>query len=144
MTPALQQRVYEAHPELAFQALAGHPIQDRKKTVAGREERLRVLDDVQARCSMGYAPLSSVSCARTNVPTWPLTTSWTRMSWCGQRYVSGMRKPTVSRMSPHCDAAGATPGDMVLARASECVRTPLLTAPLPRRYEQSLSSCLAV
>jgi len=46
MTPALQQRVYEAHPELAFQSLAGHPLQDRKKTVAGREERLRVLDKI--------------------------------------------------------------------------------------------------
>jgi predicted RNase H-like nuclease len=44
MTPALQQRVYEAHPELAFQALAGQPLQHSKKTVAGREERLRVLD----------------------------------------------------------------------------------------------------
>src|SRR5262245_24608879 len=46
MTPVLQQRVYEAHPELAFQALAGHPIQDRKKTVTGREERLRVLENI--------------------------------------------------------------------------------------------------
>src|SRR5215475_7713267 len=46
MTPALQQRVYEAHPELAFRTLAGHPMQYRKKTVAGREERLRVLDKI--------------------------------------------------------------------------------------------------
>jgi len=46
MTPALQQRVYEAHPELAFQALAGQPLQDRKKIVAGREERLRVLEHI--------------------------------------------------------------------------------------------------
>jgi predicted RNase H-like nuclease len=44
MTPALQQRVYEAHPELAFQSLAGHPLQGRKRTVAGREARLRVLE----------------------------------------------------------------------------------------------------
>ena len=46
MTPALQQWVYEAHPELAFQALAGHPLQDRKKIVAGREERLRLLETI--------------------------------------------------------------------------------------------------
>jgi predicted RNase H-like nuclease len=46
MTSALQQQVYEAHPELAFQALAGHPLQHRKQTVAGREERLRVLDNI--------------------------------------------------------------------------------------------------
>jgi len=44
MTPALQHRVYEAHPELAFRNLAGHPMQYRKKTVAGREERVRVLE----------------------------------------------------------------------------------------------------
>src|SRR4030095_8030419 len=46
MTPTLQQRVYEAHPELAFQFLAGHPLQDRKKTVAGRAERLRILETI--------------------------------------------------------------------------------------------------
>ena len=46
MSPMLQQRVYEAHPELAFQALAGRPVQDRKKTVAGREERLRALENI--------------------------------------------------------------------------------------------------
>ena len=45
MTPVLQQQVYEAHPELAFQALAGQPIRGRKKTVAGREERLRALEN---------------------------------------------------------------------------------------------------
>src|SRR5262249_3480153 len=44
MTPALQQRVYEAHPELAFRTLAGHPMQYRKKTAAGREERVRTLE----------------------------------------------------------------------------------------------------
>ena len=44
MTPALQHRVYEAHPELAFRTLASRPMQQRKMTVAGREERLRVLE----------------------------------------------------------------------------------------------------
>ena len=47
MTPELQHRVYEAHPELAFRTLAGHPMQYRKKTVAGREERVRVLEQAQ-------------------------------------------------------------------------------------------------
>ena len=46
MTPGLQQRVYEAHPELAFQALAGHPLQESKKTVAGRAARLQVLEHI--------------------------------------------------------------------------------------------------
>ncbi|MBI3301273.1 MAG: DUF429 domain-containing protein [Deltaproteobacteria bacterium] len=43
MTPELQKRVYEAHPELAFRALAGAPLQYNKKTHEGREERLQAL-----------------------------------------------------------------------------------------------------
>jgi predicted RNase H-like nuclease len=43
MTPALQQRVYEAHPELAFVTLAGHPMGHNKKTSAGYAERLEAL-----------------------------------------------------------------------------------------------------
>lgn len=46
MTPALQQRVHEAHPELAFMSLAGAPMQYNKKTLEGREERLRILERV--------------------------------------------------------------------------------------------------
>jgi predicted RNase H-like nuclease len=46
MTPALQQRVYEAHPELAFRSLAGLPLASRKKTMAGREERLCLLEHI--------------------------------------------------------------------------------------------------
>ena len=44
MTPALQERVYEAHPELAFRSLAGAPMRHSKKTPAGREERLQALE----------------------------------------------------------------------------------------------------
>ncbi len=44
MTLALQQRVHEAHPELAFLALAGAPLQHNKKTPEGREERLCILE----------------------------------------------------------------------------------------------------
>jgi len=44
MTPDLQRRVHEAHPELAFAALAGTPMQYNKKTLEGREERLQVLN----------------------------------------------------------------------------------------------------
>ncbi|MGH8472253.1 MAG: DUF429 domain-containing protein [Gammaproteobacteria bacterium] len=39
MQPALQQRIFEAHPELAFVALAGHPMRHKKKTPAGARER---------------------------------------------------------------------------------------------------------
>ncbi|MEW6248272.1 MAG: DUF429 domain-containing protein [Nitrospirota bacterium] len=44
MTSALQQLVREAHPELAFSALAGRPMRWNKKTPAGRQERLRALE----------------------------------------------------------------------------------------------------
>src|SRR5215813_7611573 len=56
MTPVLQQRVRLIHPELAFQSLAGHPLQDRKKTVAGREERLRVLEAIPSPWFHGIRP----------------------------------------------------------------------------------------
>jgi predicted RNase H-like nuclease len=46
MTPTLQQRVHEAHPELAFMSLAGAPMQCNKKTREGREERLHTLGKV--------------------------------------------------------------------------------------------------
>jgi predicted RNase H-like nuclease len=44
MSPALQQTVYEAHPELAFMSLSGRPIIANKKTLAGREARLQALN----------------------------------------------------------------------------------------------------
>ena len=44
MTPALQQSVFEAHPELALMSFAGFSMQHNKKTHEGREERLRTLE----------------------------------------------------------------------------------------------------
>ncbi len=70
MTPALQQQVYEAHPELAFQALAGYPLQDRKKTVTGREARLRVLETIPGLLFHGIRTAFERilhACKRTNV-----------------------------------------------------------------------------
>lgn len=43
LTPALQHRVFECHPEVAFAALAGIPMRWNKKTPEGRRERLRAL-----------------------------------------------------------------------------------------------------
>ncbi len=43
MTPALQARIFEAHPELAFRTLLGRPARHAKKTRAGQHERLRAL-----------------------------------------------------------------------------------------------------
>lgn len=44
MTPDLQSRVLEVHPELCFRALnGGQPVLSSKKRVAGRDERWRLL-----------------------------------------------------------------------------------------------------
>lgn len=43
VTPAVQERVVEAHPELAFARLAGHPLTTTKRTADGRAERRRLL-----------------------------------------------------------------------------------------------------
>jgi predicted RNase H-like nuclease len=43
ITPVHQTVVYEAHPELAFMQLAGAPMQNNKKTAAGRQERFHAL-----------------------------------------------------------------------------------------------------
>ena len=43
MTPELQQRVIEVHPELCFTMLAGRPAEHRKSTREGLEERRRLL-----------------------------------------------------------------------------------------------------
>jgi len=47
LSPALQGRVFEAHPELAFRHLnGGAPLAWRKHTEAGRRERIRLLREV--------------------------------------------------------------------------------------------------
>ncbi len=43
MSPALQSRVVEVHPELSFAAMAGGPMRHNKKTAEGRAERLAAL-----------------------------------------------------------------------------------------------------
>jgi predicted RNase H-like nuclease len=50
MTPALQARVFEAHPECAFRLLSGAPMQHNKKTPLGRLERLRALAQASPPC----------------------------------------------------------------------------------------------
>lgn len=47
MAPALQRRVCEVHPELAFRSLVGAPMQNNKKTLAGREERIQALERIE-------------------------------------------------------------------------------------------------
>lgn len=52
MTPALQERIYESHPELAFLSLAGHRMRHGKKSNHGREERLSALEAAGAEHSV--------------------------------------------------------------------------------------------
>lgn len=46
MTPSRQNRVREAHPELAFRRLAGTPMRFAKRTTEGQQERLHALEAV--------------------------------------------------------------------------------------------------
>jgi predicted RNase H-like nuclease len=43
MTGELQQRVREGHPEVSFRKLAGYPMEHKKKSRAGRDERIASL-----------------------------------------------------------------------------------------------------
>jgi len=46
MQPDLERTIVEAHPELSFALLAGHPMRHPKRTAAGRDERLLALGDL--------------------------------------------------------------------------------------------------
>jgi predicted RNase H-like nuclease len=46
MTPALQDRVIEVHPEVSFRALAARPLEYAKRKPAGYDERRALLEDV--------------------------------------------------------------------------------------------------
>lgn len=43
VTPEMQRRVYEVHPEVSFYGMAGQAMMTKKSKVAGRQERLAVL-----------------------------------------------------------------------------------------------------
>jgi predicted RNase H-like nuclease len=67
LTPALQRRVFETHPELVFARLAGGPAQHAKRTAQGVRERLRCLrrawgralpDAGAARAELGRAAVA--------------------------------------------------------------------------------------
>jgi predicted RNase H-like nuclease len=63
MTPAYQEQVVEAHPELAFARLAGAPMSHPKRTAAGRAERLEVLAEhglTAPRAAVGRAAADDV------------------------------------------------------------------------------------
>jgi predicted RNase H-like nuclease len=55
MTPAMQTRIAEGHPELAFTRLGGKPCSHAKRNAEGRAERLKILRDhgVEAGALLG-------------------------------------------------------------------------------------------
>ncbi len=60
MTPALQARIIEGHPELAFTRLGGTPCRFAKRTTEGRTERLAILE----ACDIDAAALLRVARSR--------------------------------------------------------------------------------
>jgi len=102
MTPALQRRVFETHPELVFARLAGHPMRHGKRTAAGASERLACLRPVwggalpdaqraRAQLGRGKVALDDVldACALAHA------------AWCIHRG-DGRRYPEL----PACDTRG--------------------------------------
>jgi predicted RNase H-like nuclease len=91
MTPGLQNLVYEAHPELAFMALAGHPMQHNKKTIAGRQERLHALaraSTTPCRASPQALHNALQAFARTQVAFDDLLDAYV-LTWSAYRIVNG-------------------------------------------------------
>jgi predicted RNase H-like nuclease len=106
MTPTLQQRVYEAHPELAFQSLAGHPLQGSKKTVAGRAERLRLLETLSSPLFHDIRPAFAQAlhaCKRTDVAPDDILDAYV-LVWTARR-IWQAQAHRVPRIPPH-DARG--------------------------------------
>ena len=106
MTPALQQRVYEAHPELAFRTLAGHPMQHRKKIVVGREERLRVLEQAPYPLFQDIRPAFAHAlrgCQRTQIAPDDILDAYVLVGTASRIWhAQGRRVPCV----PACDQKG--------------------------------------
>ena len=55
MSPALQNRIFEAHPELAFCQLSKAPLNFNKKTAPGIEERDRLLTPIFPNLKKGFS-----------------------------------------------------------------------------------------
>jgi predicted RNase H-like nuclease len=53
MTPLVQKRIHEAHPELAFRRLAGRSMRFNKKGRLGRRERIRALTGANLGFDLG-------------------------------------------------------------------------------------------
>lgn len=94
MTLELQTIVREAHPELAFRSLTGAPLQHNKKTSAGREERLRVLEQAPGKLFREIRSAFENGRKPSSVRRSLLMTFSTLTSWRGQLSASPRGKPT--------------------------------------------------
>lgn len=103
MSPALQQVIYEAHPELAFVGLAGGAVAGNKKTLAGRRERERLLRRYYARHYVNADALCA-QFGRARVAVDDVFDAYA-LGWVAVRIAtgSGMRLPA---SSPPCDSKG--------------------------------------
>lgn len=81
ITPELQSRVFESHPELCFRSLNGAPMADAKRTAAGQAQRLAGLQTIYGA---GLADLKPPHGAAFDDLYDALVLAWT-----AQRYVRG-------------------------------------------------------
>ena len=91
MTPELQARVYEAHPELAFRTLTGAPIPDNKKTRTGHQARLHALERLQEPPFGDLARTFTQTCTtfkRTDVAPDDLLDAYV-LAWTARRIATG-------------------------------------------------------
>ncbi len=99
MTPALQQRVIEIHPELCFHEMAGKAMSVKKSDSAGQEERIHQLE------LHGFADLRSKlpGFARPGAKTDDILDSLAAL-WTAERHSAGRSKqlPTI----PPLDSRG--------------------------------------
>jgi len=54
MTPVLQEKIFEAHPEAVFKGLEGGLMKHNKKTIRGQRERIRVLSPFFPNLKKGF------------------------------------------------------------------------------------------
>ncbi len=45
ITPPLQERIFEAHPEMVFSALLGEALSTHKRSIAGQNQRIKLLEE---------------------------------------------------------------------------------------------------
>ncbi len=67
MTPELQARIREVHPEVSFSAMNGGPVRESKHSPQGKALRLKLLDDTFGRVEDALAEATSASVSQEDV-----------------------------------------------------------------------------